>query len=38
VVSQHSWNLVFDPDRAVGKYTQAIQETLSIDTRLNRAV
>lgn len=38
VVSQHSWNLVFDPDRAVGKYTQAVQETLSIDTRLNRAV
>jgi RES domain-containing protein len=38
VVSQHSWNLVFDPDRAVGKYAQAVQETLSIDTRLNRAV
>jgi RES domain-containing protein len=35
VVSQHSWNLVFDPDRAVAKYAQLLQEPLSIDTRLN---
>lgn len=35
VVSRHSWNLVFDPDRAAGKYAQALQEPLSIDTRLN---
>ncbi|MGE0331658.1 MAG: RES family NAD+ phosphorylase [Ramlibacter sp.] len=35
VVSQHSWNLVFDPDRAVGAYRQLLQEPLSIDTRLN---
>lgn len=35
VVSQHSWNLIFDPDRAAGKYTLELQEALSIDTRLN---
>lgn len=35
VVSQHSWNLFFDPDRAAGKYAQLLQEPLSIDTRLN---
>lgn len=34
-VSQHSWNLIFDPDRAAGKYTFELQEALSIDTRLN---
>ncbi len=35
VVSQHSWNLIFDPDRAAGKYTFELQEPLSIDTRLD---
>ena len=35
VVSQHSWNLIFDPDRAAGKYTFELQQPLSIDTRLN---
>ncbi len=35
VVSQHSWNLIFDPDRATGAYRQLLQEPLSIDTRLN---
>ena len=35
VVSQHSWNLVFDPDRAGANYAQLLQEPLSIDTRLN---
>lgn len=37
VVSQHSWNLIFDPDRAAGKYAFELQEPLSIDTRLNPA-
>ena len=35
VVGQHSWNLIFDPDRAAGKYAQLLQEPLSVDTRLN---
>jgi RES domain-containing protein len=35
VVSRHSWNLVFDPDRAAGKYKLEMQEPLAIDTRLN---
>jgi hypothetical protein len=34
-VSQHSWNLIFDPDRAAGKYMFELQEPLSITTRLN---
>lgn len=34
VVSQHSWNLLFDPGRAAGRYVQ-LQESLSIDTRFN---
>lgn len=34
-VSKYSWNLLFDPDRAVGQYTQLLQERLAIDTRLN---
>lgn len=33
--SRQSWNLVFDPDRAHGLYTMALQEQLAIDTRLN---
>jgi RES domain-containing protein len=35
VVSRHSWNLLFDPDRAAGKYSLELQERLAIDTRLN---
>jgi RES domain-containing protein len=35
VVSQHSWNLVPDPDSAAGKYQLELQEPLAIDTRLN---
>ena len=35
VVSRFSWNLVFRPDRAAGKYAPAGQEQLVIDTRLN---
>jgi RES domain-containing protein len=35
VVSRHSWNLLFDPDRAAGKYSRLLQEPLAIDTRLN---
>lgn len=35
VVSRHSWNLVFDPERAAGSYAKILQEPLSIDTRLN---
>lgn len=35
VVSQHSWNLLFDPERVAGKYRLELQEPLSIDTRLN---
>lgn len=34
-VSKYSWNLLFDPDRAAGHYTQTLQERLAIDTRLN---
>ncbi len=34
-VSSYSWNLLFDPDRAVGHYKQILQERLAIDTRLN---
>jgi len=33
--SRQSWNLIFDPDRAGGLYSQALQERLAIDTRLN---
>lgn len=36
VVSQHSWNLIFDPDRVAGQYALALQERLSVDTRLKR--
>ncbi len=34
-VSSHSWNLVFHPARAAGRYTQVLQERLRIDTRLS---
>jgi RES domain-containing protein len=35
VVSKLSWNVVFRPDMAVGKYTLLGQERLVIDSRLN---
>ena len=34
-VSRSSWNLLFDPARAAGKYRLRSQERLVIDTRLN---
>lgn len=37
-VSHHSWNLVFEPQRASGRYRQRSQGRLSIDTRLNPAL
>ena len=35
VVSRWSWNLVFRPDLAKGKYSDVLQEDLSLDGRLN---
>ena len=35
VVSTHSWNLLFDPDRAKGGYSQQSQEDFALDTRLH---
>lgn len=35
VVSKHSWNMIFDPDRAARNYWLVLQEPLAIDTRLN---
>lgn len=35
VVSRMSWNLVFRPDRAAGRYTAVARERLVLDTRLN---
>ena len=37
VVSKLSWNLVFRPDRASGKYRLLDQDRLAVDTRLNKA-
>lgn len=34
VVSRHSWNLIFDADRARGKYTLIKQERFALDPRL----
>lgn len=36
-VSKFSWNLLFNPDRAAGKYRLATQQRLVVDTRLNAA-
>jgi RES domain-containing protein len=36
-VSQHSWNLLFDPSRAAGHYKMVLQEPVAIDPRLNTA-
>jgi RES domain-containing protein len=35
VVSKSSWNLVFNPVRAAGKYKMLTQEWFGLDTRLN---
>lgn len=34
-VSKYSWNLIFDPDRARGKYTMLLQEPYALDGRLH---
>jgi len=36
VVSRHSWNLLFDPQRARGVYELQAQEPFALDTRLQR--
>ena len=38
VVSKQSWNIVFDPTKAAGKYGPATQDRFSLDTRLNPPV
>jgi RES domain-containing protein len=38
VVSTHSWNLLFDPERAAGAYTLLQQEPFALDPRLHRPV
>ena len=38
VVSKLSWNIVFRPDRAIGKYHRAGQDRLVLDTRLNPSI
>lgn len=35
VVSKSSWNIVFRPDRAKGKYDLVSQDLFGLDTRLN---
>lgn len=35
-VSRQSWNLLFEPERANGRYSLIVQESLAIDGRLNR--
>ncbi len=35
VVSVHSWNLIFDSQRAAGAYQVAMQEPFALDTRLH---
>lgn len=34
-VSTHSWNIIFDPVKAVGRYSQTLQEAFALDTRLH---
>lgn len=36
-VSRQSWNLLFDPERANGRYGLIVQESLAIDRRPNRS-
>jgi RES domain-containing protein len=35
VVSNHSWNLIFDPTKASGAYQQHLQEAFALDTHLH---
>lgn len=35
VVTNHSWNLIFDPTRVAGKYALLHQERFALDTRLS---
>ena len=37
VVSTHSWNVVFDPAVATGKYDRIVQDDFALDTRLHPA-
>lgn len=36
-VAPHSWNLIFDADKAVGAYQMLFQERFALDPRLNKA-
>lgn len=38
VVSNHSWNILFDPSRAAGTYRLRSQEDFALDTRLHPSV
>ncbi len=35
VVSNHSWNIIFESTKARGSYTVSMQEVFALDTRLN---
>jgi RES domain-containing protein len=35
VVSEESWNLLFNPERAAGRYTLEVQRRFALDSRLN---
>jgi RES domain-containing protein len=35
VVSSYSWNLIFAPSRAAGRYAVILQEAFALDTRLH---
>ncbi|MGQ0565692.1 MAG: RES family NAD+ phosphorylase [Gemmobacter sp.] len=37
VVSRHSWNVIFDPARAAGRYGAVMQEPVALDPRLHPA-
>lgn len=36
-ISQHSWNVIFNPEIAAQRYRQIAQERFALDPRLNRA-
>ena len=38
VVSNHSWNILFDPSRAAGTYRLRTQEDFALDTRLHSPI
>lgn len=35
VVSAHSWNVIFDPDKVAGSYDRVVQEPFALDPRLH---